>query len=165
VATEVKDSTDLLKVNYNDSLIFSKPGTGPRGTGGMFPRQSLSLSDRLKTLANPSGAVITYTPDSAGRDISAVDNRNAINCVTGATYGPDSGLTVLGATGTGRRGTGAGDRCRCRAGNYKAVGKPKASAESAERAKRNNKIAGAKAQGFFISFTARINPCPVTFRG
>src|SRR6185437_184973 len=41
----------------------------------------------------PSGAVITYTPDSAGRVTQAVDNGNGINYVTGATYGPDGSLT------------------------------------------------------------------------
>src|SRR6185437_16216740 len=54
---------------------------------------SYNLDGSLKTLTNPSGAVITYTPDSAGRDLSAVDSGNGINYVTGATYGPDSGLT------------------------------------------------------------------------
>jgi YD repeat-containing protein len=34
---------------------------------------SYNLDGSLKTLTNPSGAVITYTPDSAGRDLSAVE--------------------------------------------------------------------------------------------
>jgi len=45
---------------------------------------------------------VTYTPDSAGRMLSAVDAGNAINYVTSATYGPDGGLTgfVNGLTGS-----------------------------------------------------------------
>ena len=44
----------------------------------------------------PSGAVITYTPDSAGRMLSVVDtthNSNPINYVTGATYNATGALT------------------------------------------------------------------------
>ena len=41
----------------------------------------------------PSGKVITYTPDSAGRMLSAIDTGSNINYVTGATYGPDGALT------------------------------------------------------------------------
>jgi len=51
-----------------------------------------NLDGSLNTLTYPSRAVITYAPDSAGRDISAVDTGNGINYVTGATYGPDSSL-------------------------------------------------------------------------
>jgi len=36
---------------------------------------------------------VTYTPDSAGRTLSAVDGGSGINYLTGATYGPDSALT------------------------------------------------------------------------
>ncbi len=52
-----------------------------------------NLDGSLKTLHYPSGAVVTYTPDSAGRMLSAIDSGNSINYVTGATYGPDSALT------------------------------------------------------------------------
>jgi YD repeat-containing protein len=34
---------------------------------------SYNLDGSLKTLTKPSNAVITYTPDSAGRDLSAVE--------------------------------------------------------------------------------------------
>ncbi len=46
--------------------------------------------------------MVTYTPDSAGRVLSAVDGGNSINYVTGATYGPDSSLTgfISGSGGT-----------------------------------------------------------------
>jgi RHS repeat-associated protein len=52
-----------------------------------------NLDSSLKTLTNPSGAVITYTPDSAGRDVSAVDSGNGISYATAASYGADSSLT------------------------------------------------------------------------
>jgi RHS repeat-associated protein len=63
---------------------------------------SYNLDSSLKTLTNPSGAVITYTPDSAGRILSAVDSGSGISYVTAATYGPDSELTgfVSGNSGT-----------------------------------------------------------------
>ncbi|HET9284477.1 MAG TPA: hypothetical protein VFR24_21190, partial [Candidatus Angelobacter sp.] len=52
-----------------------------------------NLDGSLAKLHYPSGAVVTYTPDSAGRITQAVDSGNGINYVTGATYGPDSSLT------------------------------------------------------------------------
>ncbi|MGC2695654.1 MAG: hypothetical protein WA738_07670, partial [Candidatus Angelobacter sp.] len=54
---------------------------------------SYDLDGSLKTLTYPSGAVVTYTPDSAGRVLSAIDSGNSINYATAATYGPDSSLT------------------------------------------------------------------------
>jgi RHS repeat-associated protein len=63
---------------------------------------SYNLDGSVKTLTYPSGNVITYTPDSAGRMLSAVDSGSGINYVTGATYGPDSALTgfISGNSGT-----------------------------------------------------------------
>jgi len=52
-----------------------------------------NLDGSLYKLHYPSGAVVTYTPDSAGRTLSAVDSGSGINYVTSATYGPDSALT------------------------------------------------------------------------
>jgi RHS repeat-associated protein len=52
------------------------------------------LAGFATTLTYPSGKIITYTPDSAGRALSAVDNGSGIiNYITGATYGPDGGIT------------------------------------------------------------------------
>jgi RHS repeat-associated protein len=61
-----------------------------------------NLDGSLKTLHYPSGAAVTYAPDSAGRILSAIDSGSSINYVTGATYGPDSALTgfVSGNSGT-----------------------------------------------------------------
>ena len=52
-----------------------------------------NLDSSVATLTYPSGAVITYTPDSAGRILSAIDSGNNINYVSGATYGSDNSLT------------------------------------------------------------------------
>jgi RHS repeat-associated protein len=52
-----------------------------------------NLDGSLYKLHYPSGNVVTYTPDSAGRTLSAIDSGNGINYVTSATYGPDSALT------------------------------------------------------------------------
>jgi RHS repeat-associated protein len=54
---------------------------------------SYNLNGSLKTLTYPSGNVVTYTPDSAGRTLSAINSGNGVNYVTSATYGPDSALT------------------------------------------------------------------------
>jgi RHS repeat-associated protein len=52
-----------------------------------------NLDGSMKSLTYPSGATVTYTPDSAGRILSAVDSGNSINYATGATYGPDGAMT------------------------------------------------------------------------
>jgi RHS repeat-associated protein len=66
-----------------------------------FGADGYQLGGSLKTLTYPSVAVVTYTPDSAGRDLSAVDNGNGVNYVTSATYDATSALTgfVSGYTG------------------------------------------------------------------
>jgi hypothetical protein len=50
----------------------------------------------------PSGAVMTYTPDSAGRVLSVKDVGHAINYVSGATYNAPGALTgsVYGQKGS-----------------------------------------------------------------
>ena len=52
-----------------------------------------NLDGSVATVTYPSGAVVTYTPDAAGRILSAIDTGNSINYVTSATYGPDNALT------------------------------------------------------------------------
>ena len=52
-----------------------------------------NLDGSLAKLHYPSGAVVTYTPDSAGRVTQAVDSGNGINYVTAATYDATSALT------------------------------------------------------------------------
>jgi YD repeat-containing protein len=49
------------------------------------------LAGFATTLTYPSGKIITYTPDSAGRALSAVDNGSGIiNYITGADLPPFS---------------------------------------------------------------------------
>src|SRR5205807_4928101 len=63
------------------------------GTVSKSMAYSYNLDGSVKTLTYPSNAVITYTPDAAGRMFSAVDSGNNINYATGASYGPDNALT------------------------------------------------------------------------
>jgi len=51
------------------------------------------LDGELKKLTYPGGRVVTYTPNSAGRLISAVDS--AKNWITGATYAPHGALSSI----------------------------------------------------------------------
>jgi RHS repeat-associated protein len=61
-----------------------------------------NLDGSIKTLTYPSGKVITYTPDSAGRMLSAIDSGSGTNYVTGATYDATSALAgfISGNSGT-----------------------------------------------------------------
>jgi RHS repeat-associated protein len=52
------------------------------------------LGGGLKTLTYPSGRVVTYTPDTAGQLVSAVDG-NGTNYVSSATYNPDGSTNSL----------------------------------------------------------------------
>ena len=72
----------------------------PAVTKGMT--YSYNLDGSTKTLTYPSGAVITYAIDGAGRPLSAVDNGNSLNYVSGAIYNPDNRLSgfVEGQSGT-----------------------------------------------------------------
>jgi RHS repeat-associated protein len=54
-----------------------------------------NLDGSIKTIHYPSGAAVTYTPDTAGRMLSAVDAGNNINYITGATYQADGQLTAF----------------------------------------------------------------------
>jgi RHS repeat-associated protein len=47
------------------------------------------------TLTYPSTRIITYTPDAAGRAVSAVDSTGPINYATAATYAPTGALSSL----------------------------------------------------------------------
>jgi RHS repeat-associated protein len=52
------------------------------------------LGGSVKTLTYPSNRVVTFTPDSAGRLVSAVDG-NGTSYVTSASYNPDGSLKGL----------------------------------------------------------------------
>ena len=59
-----------------------------------------NLDSSIAKLTYPSGAAVTYTPDSAGRILSAIDSGNNINYVTNAAYQADGSITgfVSGAS-------------------------------------------------------------------
>jgi RHS repeat-associated protein len=52
------------------------------------------LGGTIKTLTYPSGRVVTYTPDSVGRLITAADG-NGTNYVASASYTPDGSIKSL----------------------------------------------------------------------
>src|SRR5579864_6737723 len=58
------------------------------------PTTRLDLDGHQEKERSPSGRVVTYTPDSAGRLVSAVDG-NGTSYVTSASYNPDSSLKSL----------------------------------------------------------------------
>ena len=78
--------------------ISSEQRTINPGTGFAAVSKNLAytynLDGSVATLTYPSGGVVTYTPDSAGRILSAVDIANNVNYVTGAGGpNPSSGAT------------------------------------------------------------------------
>jgi RHS repeat-associated protein len=56
---------------------------------------SYNLDGSLNSLTYPSGAIVTYTPDSAGRILSAVDSGHSISYATAATYQADGQMTAF----------------------------------------------------------------------
>src|SRR2546423_5575692 len=90
--TGLTDQAGSATYSYD---VLGRLSTEQRTISGVSKTVSYSynLDSFLKTLTYPSGAVVTYTPDSTGRMLSAVDTGHTINYVTGATYGPDSVLT------------------------------------------------------------------------
>jgi RHS repeat-associated protein len=66
-----------------------------RSIGGQTKSMSYEYNPdgSIKFLHYPSGAVVAYTADSAGRTVSAVDSGHNINYATGATYAPSGALT------------------------------------------------------------------------
>jgi RHS repeat-associated protein len=99
--TSLTDQAGSASYSYD---VLERMAAETRTIAGITKNMSYTynLDSSLKTLTNPSGAVITYTPDSAGRDVSAIDSGNGISYVTAASYGPDSSLTgfVSGSSGS-----------------------------------------------------------------
>jgi RHS repeat-associated protein len=91
------DQAGTASYTYNTLGRLAAETRTLTGAGGSAISKNLSyeynLDGSLKALHYPSGAAVTYTPDSAGRILSAVDSGNNINYATGATYGPDGALT------------------------------------------------------------------------
>ena len=74
--------------------VLGRLTTETRVTGGVSKSlYDYNLDGSLKALHYPSGAVVTYAPDSAGRTVSAIDTGNNINYVTSAAYQADGQMT------------------------------------------------------------------------
>ncbi|HXB21392.1 MAG TPA: hypothetical protein VNV88_08425, partial [Candidatus Solibacter sp.] len=98
--TSLTDQAGSASYSYD---TLSRVASEQRIIAGVTKNMSYTynLDGSVATVTYPSNATITYTPDSAGRMLKAVDSGNpsagasgqAINYVINATYGPDNGLT------------------------------------------------------------------------
>ncbi len=99
--THVTDQAGSGSYSYD---ILGRMSSEQRTIAGVTKNMSYTynLDGSVATVTYPSGAVITYTPDSAGRVLKAVDTANNINYVTGANYGPTNALTdsIYGSSGS-----------------------------------------------------------------
>jgi YD repeat-containing protein len=91
--TSLTDQAGTASYSYNilGQLITE---TRPIAAVSKSTSYSYNLGGSVKTLTYPSGRVVTYTPDSAGRLVSAVDG-NGTSYVTSASYNPDNSLKSL----------------------------------------------------------------------
>jgi len=90
--TSLTDQAGSATYNFD---VLGRMSSEQRTIAGVSKSLSYryNLDGSVATVTYPSGAAVTYTPDSAGRMLSAVDSGNGINYATGATYGPDSAVT------------------------------------------------------------------------
>lgn len=90
--TGLTDQAGSASYSYD---VLGRLSSETRVIGGVSKSISYdyNLDGSLKALHYPSGAVVTYTPDSAGRILSAMDSGNSINYVTGSTYQADGQMT------------------------------------------------------------------------
>ena len=91
--TSLTDQAGTASYTYD---IMGRLATETRPIAGISKTTSYTytLDGSVKTLTYPSGRVVTYSPDSAGRLVSAVDG-NGTHYVTSATYNPDDSLKSL----------------------------------------------------------------------
>jgi RHS repeat-associated protein len=91
--TSLTDQAGIATYAYD---ILGRLTTETRPIAGISKSTSYTynLEGSVKTLTYPSGRVVTYTPDSAGRLVSAVDG-NGTNYVTSANYNADGSLKSL----------------------------------------------------------------------
>src|SRR5262249_3509447 len=88
--TSMTDQVGTVTYSYD---ILGQLTMETRSIAGVSKNTSYTydLGGTVKTLTYPSGRVVTFTPDSAGRYVSAVDG-NGTNYVISASYGPDGAL-------------------------------------------------------------------------
>jgi RHS repeat-associated protein len=91
--TSLADQAGTASYTYD---VLGRMATETRSIAGITKSTgyTYNLDGSIKTLTYPSGRVVTYTPDSAGRLISAVDG-NGTNYVSSASYNPDGSLKNL----------------------------------------------------------------------
>jgi len=91
--TSLTDQAGTASYTYD---ILGRLATETRPIAGVSKSTSYTynLDGSVKTLTYPSGRIVTYTPDSAGRLVSAVDG-NGTSYVSSASYNPDSSLKSL----------------------------------------------------------------------
>jgi RHS repeat-associated protein len=91
--TSLTDQAGTASYAYD---ILGRPAAETRTIAGVSKSTSYgyNLDGSVKTLTYPSGRIVTYTPDSAGRLVSAVDG-NGTSYVTSASYNPDNSLKSL----------------------------------------------------------------------
>jgi RHS repeat-associated protein len=96
--------TDLAGSGIYTYDLMGRLKTEQRTTGTVSKSMSYdyNLDGGVTALHYPSGAVVTYTNQSAGRPTSAIDTVNSINYVTGPTgpgsyakYAPDGSISSL----------------------------------------------------------------------
>ncbi len=91
--TSLIDQAGTASYTYD---ILGRLASETRTIAGVSKSTSYTynLGGSVKTLTYPSGRIVTYTPDSAGRLVSAVDG-NGTNYVTSTSYNPDGSLKGL----------------------------------------------------------------------
>jgi RHS repeat-associated protein len=97
--SSLTDQAGSASYNYD---ALGRMATEQRTIAGNTKSMSYgyNLDGSLAKLVYPSNATVTYTPDSAGHVLSAVDTNNNINYATGASYDPAGGLTGFVSGGT-----------------------------------------------------------------
>src|SRR5205085_6021283 len=93
--TSLTDEAGSATYSYD---VLGRMASEGRTIAGVTKNMSYTynLDGSIATMSYPSGAAITYTLDSAGRLLSAVDTTNSsspISYVTGATYNAAASLT------------------------------------------------------------------------
>ncbi len=77
--------------------IMGRVSSESRTIAGVTKNMSYTynLAGTTQNMVYPSGATVSYTPDAAGRMLSAIDSGHNVNYATGAAYGPDGALTAF----------------------------------------------------------------------
>ncbi len=95
--TGMCDAAGAEAWSYDITLNVGWKITDARTTNGVTKTTIVqnNLAGSVATLTYPSGRTITYTPDAAGRTVSAVDSTGPINYATAATYAPQGALASV----------------------------------------------------------------------